>query len=288
MHGRGGDNVRTRATRIVMDAGIDREPTPAGATHTGRFQAPFLFGLGLAEAVPIATLEKIADPDDEDRDGISGRIGRSDDGRPARFGHKAEFVTIEDFVAGALAMEMGLTNPHVPVERSFVTLPAGADPSDDPEVDSVAVARLTDFVRFLAAAPPIASDDPTAKSEIALGREWFERTGCTACHAPELRTGRSDVAALDRKTVALYSDFLLHDLGPDLADVCGIDAAASELRTQPLAGLAYRSRYLHDGRARSIDEAVRMHGGEATAARTKFEGLPFGARQALLRFLGTR
>lgn len=285
LHDRGGDNVRTRATRVVTAAGIDREPVPAGATDTGRFQAPFLFGLGLAEAVPQDRLEAMADPQDENRDGISGRIGRDESGRPARFGHKAEFATIEDFVAGALAMEMGVTSPHVPVERTFVALPDDADPAADPEVDSITVARLGDFVRFLAPPPPIGSDDPAIRDEIRRGEREFERIGCTACHAPRLRTGRSDVSALDRKTVALYSDFLLHDLGPGLADVCGISADASELRTQPLAGLAYRARYLHDGRARSIDAAVRTHGGEATAARTMFENLPFDARQAILRFL---
>lgn len=286
MIGVGGDNVRQRATPALAAHGMQREEVPAHATHTGRFQVPFLFGLGLVEAVPEAELLKRADPDDADGDGISGRPGHDAQGRYARFGHKGEFATIEAFTAGALRMEMGITSPLHPDESGgSMTLPDGVDPAADPEVDSATVQRLVDFVRFLAPPPGRMPEDPAAREQVEQGRQLFQQIGCADCHVPRLRTGRSDVEALDRRDFQMYSDFLLHDLGSEFADVCGLEAAPSELRTAPLAGLGHRRVFLHDARAFTVEDAILMHGGEAVQARERFRGLGVAMKQAVLRFL---
>lgn len=284
--GHGGDNIRTRATPALRALGIQKDPLPEAATHTGRFVVPFLFGLGLVEAVPEESLLARADPEDADGDGISGRPGRDADGRYARFGHKGEFASIEAFTAGALRMEMGLTSPLLPEEAWGALEPhPEADPAADPEVDRATLDGMVDFVRFLAPAPPFVPESAAARDTIATGRQLFERIGCTGCHVPRLRTGDSDVAALANRDFEMYSDFLLHDLGRVLSDVCGIAAMPGELRTAPLAGLRHRGMYLHDGRALSIEEAIRFHDGEAAMARERFEDLPVQLQQALLRFL---
>lgn len=284
----GGDNVRQRATPALEAHGIRREEVRADATHTGRFIVPFLFGLGMVEAVPEEDLLARADPDDRDGDGISGRPGRDAHGNFARFGHKGEFASIEAFTTGALHMEMGLTTAAHPHDGfGAMTLPDGVSFVDDPEVDDATVQRLVDFVRFLAPPAPRIPADPADQERVERGRHAFQQIGCAECHVPRLRTGRSDVAALDRRDFLIYSDFLLHDLGANFADVCGIAAGPSELRTAPLAGLGRRRMLLHDGRALSIEDAILMHGGEAVRARENFRALPIDVQQALLRFLAT-
>ncbi|MYJ12545.1 MAG: c-type cytochrome, partial [Gemmatimonadetes bacterium] len=122
---------------------------------------------------------------------------------------------------------------------------------------------------------------------VSRGAALFRQIGCTSCHREELRTGSSAPPALANRTIRPWSDLLLHDLGPALADVCGADASPAELRTAPLWGLRYRSRYLHDGRAADIASAVSAHGGEAAAARDAFLSLPDDARRAIVRFLNS-
>lgn len=286
--GAGGDNVRTRSTPALAAHGILREEMSPRATHTGRFVVPFLFGLGLVEAVPEEDLLARADPEDADGDGISGRPGRNANGEYARFGHKGEFASIEDFTTGALHMEMGLTShAHVEENPGAMTLPDGVDPSADPEVDEATVQRLVDFVRFLAPSPGRPRVDPAEMERVEQGRQLFQQIGCAECHVPRLRTGRSDVDALDRRDVLAYSDYLLHDLGSDFADVCGVAAGPSELRTAPLTGLGHRRIFLHDGRALAVEDAILMHGGEAVQARERYRGLNVMLQQALLMFLGT-
>jgi CxxC motif-containing protein (DUF1111 family) len=117
------------------------------------------------------------------------------------------------------------------------------------------------------------------------GLRLFTRVGCTGCHTPSLRTGPSDVAALSNKTVALYSDLLLHDMGPQLANACGYDASPRELRTTALMGLQHRIFFLHDGRAMDLRDAILEHGGEAQAARDAFARLPWMQQEYIVLFL---
>jgi CxxC motif-containing protein (DUF1111 family) len=283
----GGDNLRQQVTPALRAHGIEGDEIPERANAVGRVDVPFLFGLGLVEAIPEETILAREDPNDERGDGITGRAARTPDGRVARFGRKGHITTLFDFNEEALRLEMGLTTPIHPEELgpNRGPLPEGVDPAENPEVDMETIQLLTDFVRFLAPLPRSIPDDPAIRAQIEQGEEIFEAIGCTSCHTPYMETGPNEVEALDRKRVYLYSDLLLHDMGESLADVCGPDAGPSEVRTEMLMGLQHRDLFLHDGRAGSVEEAIEMHGGEAAPARDRFMQLNFGQRAALIRFL---
>jgi len=285
----GGDNVRSQATPALRARGGEHETIPRAATRVGRFAPPFLFGLGLVEAVPDRDLLRREDPEDADHDGISGRAGRTSNGRLARFGRKAEFATIREFTETALHGEMGLTTPSDPVDRiSGKPVPSGVDPARDPEVGDAHVDLLTTFVRYLAPPAPVTPASAAQRDTLTMGRRLFTALGCPACHTPALRSGRSDIPALDRRTVPLYSDLLLHDMGPALADICGRTANPAELRTEPLMGLGRRDRFLHDGRAIELRDAILAHGGEAQKSRDAFAGLSWLRQESVVRFLRSR
>jgi len=283
----GGENVRIQATPLLRAHGIERQPFPAEATESVSFNVPFIFGMGLIEAIPEEEILSRADPDDRDGDGISGRPGRDAAGRFARFGRKADQATLRAFVESAAHLEMGLTTPTHPDEGTIAgaPFPPGVDPAPDPELSETAIELLTDFVRFLA--PPERRLGVTDEERRAIerGEALFDAIGCAACHTPSMTTGRSPIAALDRKRIHLYSDLLLHDMGPELASVCAPGASPTEHRTEPLMGLGHRSTYLHDGRAGTLDEAILLHGGEAAPARERFRALNELERHDLIRFL---
>jgi CxxC motif-containing protein (DUF1111 family) len=281
----GGPVYQQRVTPALRELlGIDEEPIPTRANSRALRTTPDIFGFGLLDAVPDETILALADPEDHDGNGISGRPNRFIDGRLGRFDRKAFIPTLIDFNAGAFPIEQGVTNPAALQENTIAgaPLPAGADPVPEPEIDGDAV-RLADlFVRFLS--PPAAQK---LTREGKRGRETFSRIGCAACHVPILETGDHTVRALRHKRVAAYTDLLLHDMGPDLADICLGLATPSEFRTEPLMGLHLSDRFLHDGRAESIEEAIRMHGGEAVTSRDLFDDLTDAERRARLVFLGT-
>jgi CxxC motif-containing protein (DUF1111 family) len=243
----------------------------------------------LIEAVPEADIVAREDPDDANGDGISGRAGRSRDGGLGRFGRKADVVAIGAFVETALRFEVGLTTPMHSVEESLngQVLPTGADLTRDPEIGTDGIDKLTDFATHLAA-PPRESARAAVADSIERGSRAFETVGCGLCHVPSMRTGENATAALDRKRIDLYSDLLLHDLGSELADICGVSASPGEWRTAPLWGLRFRSALLmHDGRAKTIRDAILLHGGEARTVRQNFEVLRPDEQSALLRFLAS-
>ncbi|MBW3553251.1 MAG: hypothetical protein KY466_07070 [Gemmatimonadetes bacterium] len=285
----GGENLRRRVTPALASHGFTAEPVPAGATERARFTTPFLFGAGLVEAIPDAAILRNADPDDADADGISGRPGRTVDGRLGRFSRKAEVATLLDFTDSALRFEMGLSTALTPVEPvppHLADLP-DIDPAPEPEVGREEMDLITDFVRFLAPLRPRSPEDPAARATVRRGEGLFHQVGCDRCHTPSFRTGRSDVEALDRKRIEVYSDLLLHDMGEGLASVCGLAATPTELRTQPLAGLGHRRIFLHDGRALNPRDAILAHDGEARGVRDAFAALPRTTQEDLLRFLDT-
>jgi CxxC motif-containing protein (DUF1111 family) len=270
----------TPALREALD--IDAEPFPAEATAEARRTTPDLFGFGLLDAVPDAEILSRADPDDRDKDGISGRPNLSLDGRLGRFGRKALVPALREFNDGAFVAEQGVTNPAVPTEELIggEPIPEGVDPVPEPEIDQAAIDSTDAFVRFLAPPAPLKLTAAAKK-----GKELFTRIGCDACHVPRLRTGEGAIAALRNKDVPAYTDLLLHDMGPDLADICLGQATPSEFRTEPLMGLHLSEGFLHDGRAESVEEAIRLHGGEGAASRDKFDALPEADQEALLAFL---
>jgi CxxC motif-containing protein (DUF1111 family) len=282
-----GPNLRIQVTPALAAAGGRPERDRGIGSHTGVFTIPLLYGAGLIEAIPIETLEALADPEDRDGDGISGRLGTDVAGHPARFGRKADVATLTDFVDSAFRLEMGLTTPLVPDEDRAGNppgVPDGVDPVAEPEVNAADFAAVTAFVRFLAPPAPLPVDEPL---EIQ-GQEFFGSLGCATCHVPVMMTGDHDSPALHRTAVALYSDLLLHDLGPELESVCTTGATTTEHRTEPLMGLRHRDFYLHDGRTSGVIDAILAHGGEAEAARNRFAALNRLEQEAVLAFLRTR
>ena len=280
---RGGPVIQQAVTPALKTAlGIDSEPVPAAATARADRSSPDILGFGLLDAVSDSAIEALADPDDRNGDGVSGRPNRFFDGRLGRFGRKALVPTLREFNAGAFVIEQGITNPEAPTEETIGgdPIPAGVDPVAEPEITAEALALTDDFVRFSAPPAPQPLRGPAKQ-----GRSIFVQIGCQQCHVPSLRTGDSPVKALRHRTVRAYTDLLLHDMGPDLADICLGAASPSEFRTEPLMGSGSATSFLHDGRAETLEEAVRLHGGEASGSRSRFEALPAKQREAVLEFL---
>ena len=279
----GGPVIQDSVTPALHTAlNIDKEPLLPEATGTAHRTTPSLLGFGLLEAVPDVEILTLAASHNRERDGVAGRPNRTADGRLGRFGRKAQIATLSEFTAGAFLNEMGITSPTQPQEQTIRgnPFPAGVDPVPDPELSQDLVDATTAFVRFLA--PP----DPLPRTLVEQrGRITFSGIGCAACHIPVLVTGPNRVRALSHRVFHPYTDLLLHDMGPDLADVCLGRARPEEFRTEPLMGLRFKTTFLHDGRAATIEQAISLHGGEATAARDRFLRLSAGARNALLGFL---
>jgi CxxC motif-containing protein (DUF1111 family) len=282
---KGGPVFQLHVTPLLHAAlGIDSEPVPPEATGRGVRTTPDILGFGLLDAVPDSVLLALSDPDDKNGDGISGRPNRFVDGRLGRFGRKAFVPVLREFNEGAFVAEQGVTNPAVSSEElpSGNPLPAGTDPAADPELSRDATDLMDFFARFLAPPAP-----QRLSREARAGRGVFARVGCAACHVPNLRTGHTAPRPLRDRYVAAYSDLLLHDMGPELADICLGLATPSEFRTEPLMGLRLMPRFLHDGRAATVEQSIELHGGEAAGARDRFRALPATDRAALLAFLKT-
>ncbi len=258
--------------------------------------APAMMGVGLLENVPASVIEAQADPDDADGDGISGRphhvVDRATgDEVLGRFGWKAAVPTIRDQTAEAFANDIGITSEEVPGQPCTAAQTACTEAPDggDPEIDRNKVDKIEFYTRTLAvpARRGVGAPDTTA------GQAAFTEVGCTSCHTAELRTGsESDIAPLNDQVIRPYTDLLLHDMGPDLADDRPDgEASGSEWRTAPLWGIGLvetvngHTRFLHDGRARSLEEAILWHGGEAEAARERFTKLSADDRRSILTFL---
>jgi len=278
-----------------------REPAygPLGDDVTlGGRVAPQLIGMGLLEAVPAASLFALADPDDRDGDGVSGRVhvlaGAGNDVVVGRFGWKATQPSVRAQTAAAFVNDMGITSAEQPreplgdAERAAITSVSGGDP----EIDAHKLDRVVFYVQSLAVPAPRGTDD----AAVGAGRQHFAEFGCAACHVAQLRSGPIAFhPAFANRTFAPFTDLLLHDLGSGLSDgKRDGDARPGEWRTPPLWGIGLfaavngHERYLHDGRARGLAEAVLWHGGEAEPARERFRTAPARARSELLAFLQSR
>jgi CxxC motif-containing protein (DUF1111 family) len=260
--------------------------------------------MGLIEAIPKASILANADPDDANGDGISGRpnwVSMHDympGGEPGaarsalgRFGRKAQTATLLEQVVEAYHQDLGITSDFRPTENVNANAPVSEDLAVDPEVPAATVHAVVHYVRSLAPPAP-GADTPTRRSGAAL----FASVGCAACHTPAFTTGPSPVAALAGRRVEAYSDFLLHDMGDELADQRPDgQASGREWRTTPLWGLRLMRRFLdgdaflmHDGRARTVESAILLHGGEGARARAAFTALDPASRRALLDFVESR
>jgi CxxC motif-containing protein (DUF1111 family) len=259
---------------------VPGEVVPREATFVTRRDTPPLFGLGLIDLVPDQKILKKADPTDKNHDGISGRPNMVG-GRVGRFGWKAQVVSLHDFSGDAYLNEMGITSPGFPTESAPQGGKVVCDTVADPEDDGSNVVAFTDFMTLLAPLP-VSKRSP---ADARLGRRYFRKMRCQACHLENLKSGPSTVGPLSFKKVPLFSDLLLHDMG-SLGD--GIeqgDARGSEFRTPPLWGVGKSAPYLHDGRAATLEEAIAAHDGEGKAARDRFLALPQLYRDAVVAFL---
>ncbi len=296
--GEGGPQLQDKAI-----PGVVAETLPPGVDTSVRLPPP-VFGVGLIEHVPAESILARADPADADADGISGRpnlvyvasyvpgevVGGGDGVQLGRFGRKASVSSLLEQVVSAYHQDMGITSDFLPVEDPHAQAGGIAlgDRAPDPEIPASDVLETVVYVRLLA--PP--ARGPITPS-VLQGEALFEQLRCSACHVPSLRTGPSDIAPLDRAAVPLYSDLLLHDMGPRLADNRPDgDATGTEWRTAPLWGtrlvrkfLGGRAFFLHDGRATTLDEAIRLHGGEAEDSREGYGALDAAGRDALIAFL---
>ncbi len=249
----------------------------AEETRTGLRAAPALRGLGLLAAVPDEAVLALADPDDRDGDGISGRANMVD-GRIGRFGLKASGVSLTDQIESAFAVDLGMSTPGRPALAGDCmhdicrAAPHGGTETE-PEIRGELVAMLGDY---------LAQVQPPASKHDADGEKLFAAVGCASCHVPSLPSPRGEVRA--------FTDLLLHDLGEELdggATEPGV--APTEWRTAPLWGIARAldqgAGLLHDGRATTIADAVKLHGGEGAGARARFEVLGADDRTRLLQYV---
>jgi CxxC motif-containing protein (DUF1111 family) len=227
-------------------------------------------------------------------DGVKGRAAMITDittgeVRVGRFGWKAQQATLLAFAGDAYLNEMGITSRFFPEEN----VPNGkfdvlakydkiADPEDtpDPDTGKSDVDMAADFMRLLAPTPTL----PMNASATA-GQGLFNSVGCAVCHTPSMLSNTNDIPALSEKTVFLYSDLLLHDMGTLGDGIAQADAGPREMKTPPLWGLRFSPPYLHDGHATSVDSAIRGHAGEATAAKNRYQALSAAQRKQLLDFL---
>ena len=284
----GGPVIQQDATPLLRALGIEKEQIPPGAAQARRSTPP-LFGFGLLDAIPEATLLSHEDPHDANGDGIFGRANRTIDGRVGRFGRKAAVATLMEFNAGAFPQEMGVTTPLSPVEETIngKPVPPETDPAPDPEVTVEDIEKVTSFTRFLAPPPRQIFTNSEDKYLAARGKKLFSLIKCAVCHVPKMKTGPNAIKPLNCKEVALYSDLLLHAMGAELADICLNQAHPSEFRTEMLMGLRFREKFLHDGSAKTVQEAIERHDGEARRSRDIFKGLSERDKKALLKFLET-
>jgi CxxC motif-containing protein (DUF1111 family) len=266
--------------------------------------APQMIGLGLIEAIPVEDLLAHEDPHDLDGDGISGRaqvVWSSEFDQPifGRFGYKGGQGSVKEQSADAFAGDIGISSPLADRPYGDCTETQaqcrraihGDQDARTQEIDGEGLDLVTFYSRNLAVPARRDIDDP----EVLRGKELFYDVGCTSCHTPKFVTHRlsnKDDTSQSFQLIWPYSDFLLHDMGAGLSDGRPeLRASGSEWRTPPLWGIGLteqvsgHTEFLHDGRARSLLEAVLWHGGEAEASKEAVVEMPQADRAALIRFL---
>ncbi len=255
-----------------------------------------LIGLGLLEAIPEARLLQLADPNDADKDGISGRPNYvwdkvSNRQVIGRFGWKSNQPNILQQTATAFHGDLGITTSIFPEQNCSPAQAAcrAAIHGGEPEISDDDLLKVALYLSSLAVPAQRDFDDDTVQS----GERVFNEIGCGSCHVDTHKTGiHPFVPALSHQTIHPFTDLLLHDMGEGLADNRDdFQATGSEWRTAPLWGIGMievvnrHTYYLHDGRARNLTEAILWHGGEAEYSRDAFKELPAEDREALIRFL---
>ena len=258
--------------------GVDRKKVVSSLR-----MSPSIIGMGLLEAVPDSTLIAMSDPYDLDRDGISGEVNyvidaESNTKKIGRFGFKASHPTVRQQSAAALFHDMGVTSSMF------------NDTFEDPEITDENLEKMTFYQQLAGVSPAINQDHP----DVIAGKQIFQDINCHACHTMTLKTASTHInPEIVNQEFHPFTDLLLHNMGAGLADSrAEFDAAGSEWRTTPLWGLRVhkllskaKPGFLHDGRARTVEEAIQWHDGEAKASRKAFRALSAADRAKLLKFL---
>jgi len=253
-------------------------------TITSLRMSPPMIGMGLLEAIPSTQMAVWADAQDSDGDGISGRVNwvkdlSSDSYVVGRFGFKATHPTVLQQSGSALYHDMNITNPLF------------GSPTEPPEATLETLHSLAIYLRLAGVPKARTQDQPL----VLAGKEVFQRLRCDSCHKMTVTTGIHEDSELSTQTIHPFTDLLLHDMGKALADSWSeFSATGREWRTTPLWGLGFvkqlgrgKAVYLHDGRARSVEEAILWHGGEAATSQKAFVASSKGDRRALISFLNS-
>lgn len=261
--------------------------------------APFMIGMGLLDAITDADILDRADPDDRDGDGISGKanhVWSIEQGvyRVGKYGWKAETPTLAQQSMDAAVNDMGVTNPMFPAETCTASQhtcgQALSGTTNAPyEMTEQQMNEVVTYLEFLAVPGRDYLDNP----DVIKGEQLFSAIGCESCHRATFTTGTEQrQRRLHNQTIHPYTDLLLHDMGPELADHRpSFSADGYEWRTPPLWGIGMveqvngHTRFMHDGRARNLEEAILWHGGEAEAVKQRFTALSKTEREAMLKFL---
>ncbi|OUD29109.1 di-heme oxidoredictase family protein [Flavobacterium psychrophilum] len=286
----GGPQLQNRALPGFMP-----EQIPLGATFS-KFTPPANTGLGFLQFITDADILAMSDPNDANGDGISGVPNWilipeyinpvdaiSQNGKHiGRFGKKAATFNLLHQTVTAYNQDIGITSTYNPID-------VYTNQEIDPEIATNIVNDVDFYLKTLKAPPRRNSGD----SQVIQGENLFNKINCVGCHKADLSTGYSPISALSFKTFSPYTDLLLHDMGSELNDGYTEGSAKTyEWRTPPLWGLGLSENaqggnvfLMHDGRARSIEQAISMHGGEATNSKTAFNNLSQGEKNALIKFL---
>ena len=263
------------------------EQVPPQATIVVQRRTTPLFGLGLVDATPDSVFVTLAALQAARGDGVAGRVNMTDNLRAGtktigRFGWKAQVPTLVQFSGDALLNELGITTPDFPSENCPQGNCAELVFSQVSGINDIgtAVVTITNYMMLLAAP----NRGPSTPDSIA-GEQVFESIGCSECHVSTLTTGSNTIASLDHQTYHPYSDFLLHDIGT-LGDGLEMgNSTGAEMRTEPLWGLRFVTRYLHDGRATTLDGAITAHEGQGRAANDRYAALTATQKAQLIAFL---
>ena len=278
--------------------GFEPETLPDGVTFS-ILVAPAVTGLGLLDAVPDEEILALADPMDDDGDGISGRPHYNlppdftkirENSVPLgnnyifRFGKKASSYDLLHQTVGAYNQDIGITSLFDPIDP-FSGL------EEDPEISTQTLNDVVFYLKTLKAPIPRNQTDP----DIIAGKELFQSIQCAACHTPTLTTGFSPIESLSFKEFHPYTDLLMHDMGPGLDDrFTEGNVETSEWRTPPLWGIGLSANsqggqmfLLHDGRASSIEEAIELHGGEANNSKAQYLSLTSEEKSQLIKFINS-
>jgi CxxC motif-containing protein (DUF1111 family) len=277
--------------QFAIDPAMQETIPKAANVVAQRITTP-LFGIGLIEAIADEDIQLNAQKPKPD--GVQGRAARivdvvSGETHVGRFGWKAQHSSVLGFAADAYLNEMGITSRFFPEDRApngkkelLAAYDKVPDPEDvvNPDTGKSDIDASAEFVRFLAPPPTL-----RMSASALAGGSLFQSMNCATCHTPVMFTAANRVAALSNQPVRLFSDLLLHDMGVLGDGIEQADAGRRDMRTPPLWGLRGRGPFLHDGRAQTVDQAIRGHDGEAKPARDRYRVLSPEDQQSVLDFL---